>query len=94
MNDKSMLKHFLETMFCVDGVDDYELVKKTLNDSRFPNREGQFRKELVDAIKHQTISIEQFERLTGIDYETQNEISNFLVENIWKPLYDDEPIKA
>ncbi len=92
MKEQSFLKNRLETTFCVDGLVNWEMIKQSLRHPDFPNREKEFKKELVDAIKNQTINLKEFEKLTGIDYEMQDEVDEFLINEIWKPLYGDEPI--
>lgn len=94
MKETSILNHFLKTTFSVEGSSDYESVKRVLNHPNFPNREKEFKEELVNAILKQPISTEEFEKLTDIDFETQDEIREYLLTEIWQPLYGDEPVKA
>lgn len=89
-----MLEHFLKTTFSVEGSSDYESVKRTLRHQNFPDREIKFKKDLSEAIKCSKFSIDKFENLTGFDYETQEEVNEFLIKEIWQPLYGDELIVA
>lgn len=94
MKEKSFLKKRLESTFCVDGIVNWDSFKHSLYHPDFPNREYEFRQELANAILNDTISIKEFENLTDIDFETQEEVNEFLKTEIWKPLYGNEPIKA
>jgi hypothetical protein len=46
-----------------------------------------FRKQLADAISINTISPEQYELLTGEDFDTQEELNTWLQE-LWHELFD------
>ncbi len=91
---KDLLNTIIENRFYAGAVYDYENLMKFLLHQDFPNRNSEFKKELLEAIQSSNISIDKFENLTGIDYETQKEVNEFLTNEIWKPLYGDEPIKT
>lgn len=94
MNQSSsqLLEQILETRFYAEAVEDYDSLKKFLRHPNFPNREMEFKQQLVKAILKSTISPERYEKLTGHELETQEEVDEFLRTEIWQPLYGDEPI--
>ncbi len=92
MSEQSFLKRRLESTFCVDGVVNWETFKESLHHPNFPNRESEFKRELADAILSRSLSLKEFEQLTDIDFENQEEVAEFLKTEIWQPLYGDEPI--
>jgi hypothetical protein len=90
---ESNLEHVLKLFFYAEHGLDITDVKEYLDNLDFTERKVIFKYELANAILTQSISINRFEQLTGIDYETQKEVDEFLIEQIWKPLYGDEPVK-
>lgn len=92
MNEQSILERILETRFNVDVATDYESLKKFLRHPSFLDRENEFKQELADAILNNTLSPEKMTDLTDADYETQEEVNDLLIKEIWQPLYGDEPI--
>lgn len=94
MSEKSFLKRRLESTFCVDGIVNWNSLKESLHHPNFPNREKEFKQELATAILSNTISVKEFEELTDIDFETQEEVTEFLKTEIWQPLYGDESIAS
>ena len=90
--DENLLERVLENRFYAGAVYDYEDLSKFIKHSSFPDRAKEFKRELADAISNHTISIQEFEDLTQIDYESQEEVDEFLKTEIWQPLYGDEPI--
>lgn len=90
---QKLLNKIIENRFYAGAVYDYENLAKFLSHADFPDREKEFKKELSDAIQKSKISIKEFENLTGIDYESQKEVDEFLRKEIWQPLFDNEPIK-
>lgn len=91
---KQLLTKIIEDRFYAGAVYDYENLTKFLSHPSFPHREREFKEELSEAICNSKVSINEFEKLTGIDYETQKEVDEFLKTEIWQPLYDDEPVKV
>lgn len=94
MNEPKTLERVLETDFNVDVATDYESLKRFLRHPNFPEREKEFKQQLADAIVNRTLSPKEVTDLTDADYETQEEVNELLIKEIWQPLYDDEPIKS
>jgi hypothetical protein len=92
MNEQSILERILETRFNVDVAADYESLKRFLRHPNFSEREKEFRQELADAILNKTLSPEKVTDLTDADYETQEEVDELLIKEIWQPLYGNEPV--
>lgn len=69
-------------------------MKKFLTHPKFPNRAGEFKQELADAILNHKITPSHYKDLTNHELETQKEVDEFLKTEIWQPLYGDEPIKV
>lgn len=61
--------------------------------SKNPQKAEQFRRQLADAILHDTITPEQYEQLTDEDFDTQEELSKWLA-SIWHKLYGDQPLST
>jgi hypothetical protein len=55
-------------------------------DSR--EREQMFRRQLADAIMRRNIKIEEYEKLTGEDFDTEDGLQRWLAE-VWKRLYGE-----
>lgn len=72
---------------------DLESLERFLRDPNFPDREKTFKTELADSIINHRIDPEEFENLTSIDQDEQEDVDAFLTDEIWKPLYGDEPIR-
>lgn len=88
------LSYILSAYFDVDVVTNYQSMKRFLQHPNFPNRNDGFRKELASAIIYHKITPKIYEDLTNHDLETQEEVNEFLINEIWKPLYGDEPIEG
>lgn len=91
---KSELEKVLFNRFDVDIAPDYESLKNYLNNPNFPERGNIFKRELAETILNDRLSPENYEKLTNHDLETQEEVNEFLISEIWKPLYGDEPIQG
>ena len=52
-----------------------------------PEIAKEFRQQLADAIRKKTISPDQYESLTGEDFDTQEELNSWLQE-LWNELFD------
>lgn len=91
-SNENLLNRILENRFYAGAVYDYDDLLKFLKHPNFPNREGAFKRELSSAILNHKISIQEFEDLTMIDYEAQDEVDEFLKTEVWQPLYGDEPV--
>jgi len=84
---ESTLEYFLSTHFHVGVSTTRESILASLNNSNFPNRAEDFKQQLIDAILNHSISAKELERLTDSDYETQEEVENFLKNYVWKTIY-------
>lgn len=93
MNEESILRSLLETTFSQGVETDWDDLHRFLNDPSFPDRASEFKRELSDAILNHRILPHEFERLTAIDQESQEDVDMFLTDEIWIPLYDDETVK-
>lgn len=92
--NETVLDYVLGLYFHVNhgfGIDD---VKNYLDNPKVSDRSQLFKKELAQAIVNHSIGTKEFERLTADDYETQEEVDEFLKTEIWQPLYGDEPIEV
>ena len=92
MSDEGILKGLLETTFSQGVQTDWDDLRRFLNLPEFSDRARKFKRELADTILNHKISPQEFERLTAIDQDTQEDVDKFLIEEIWKPLYKDEPV--
>lgn len=90
--NETILDNVLSLYFHVNHNFDIDDVKRYLNNTNAPNRRIDFKNELAQSILNQSINPQKFEKLTGDDYETQEEVDEFLKTEIWQPLYGDEPI--
>lgn len=93
-NQESIMEYVLGLFFHVNHGLEINDVKKYLSNTNALHRNQEFKKEIAEAIINEALSPQQFEKLTGEEFETQKELSQFLINDIWKPLYGDEPIKA
>lgn len=91
---ETILEKVLGLYFHVNHGFGVEDVKEYLNNSTMPTRNNKFKYELACAISKHSINPQKFERLTGDDYETQQEVDEFLMREIWQPLYGDEPVRV
>ena len=64
-----------------------------LNHPNFPNRAREFKEELADAILNHQITPQEFQRLTSTDQDSQEDVDQFLIEEIWNELYGNEPVR-
>lgn len=53
--------------------------------------EADFKRHLVDAILNKRFSVEEYERLTDLDFETREEVAADLTQ-LWWLTFGDEPI--
>ena len=70
-----------------------ERLKRELFSPNFPDRATLFRRELAAAILHNTITPAEYERITGEDFDTQDELNQWLRE-IWRSVFGAAPIQA
>ncbi len=90
-----LLTDVFETYFGANYfIEDWERLRDFLNNPTFPDRATNFREQFASSILNETITPSILEKLTDIECETQKEVNNFLINDIWKQLYGDEPIKA
>ena len=93
MSQESPLRTVLETEFSQGVATDWDALDRYLNHPRFPNRARDFKRELADAILNHTLSPKEFECLTVIDKDSQEDVDGFLLEELWMPLFPDEPVR-
>lgn len=89
MTHKTLLKQILSTRFSLGVATDWADLRRFLTSPSFPEREQLFKAELLNAIQGRTITPEDFEELTGIDQDSQDDVTSFLVEEIWEHLYGE-----
>jgi hypothetical protein len=70
-----------------------DALKRELNYAGDPERAALFREQLAHAILHNAITPEQYEELTGEDFDTQEELNRWLHE-LWGDLYGSDPLTA
>lgn len=93
MEKETILEYVLGLYFHVEhglGIDD---AKKYINNPNVSERKSEFKKQLRVAILNNSVTPKLFERITSEELDTQEEVNSFLINEIWKPLYGDEPIK-
>lgn len=90
-----MMERILKSHFDVNAFDEnwVESLQRTLNHPNFPNRAREFKSELASAILDHTISPAQYEKLTGEDFDTPEDLEEWLRE-VWQKLYDGKPVTA
>lgn len=62
-----------------------------LRNPRHPINEEKFVQFLQDAIVSKRISIVEYERLTGLDFESEEEVAEDL-HDLWRMMYGDRPV--
>jgi hypothetical protein len=62
-----------------------------LNDPASKERERLFRTQLAEAILHDTVTPQDYEKLTREDFDTPEDLRRWLKE-VWRDLYGDRPI--
>lgn len=87
-----VLVHMFKTYFNVDCFtkDWVDRVKHALLAT---GRDASFRSALADAINRDTVTPAQYERLTYEDFDTQEDLNQWL-RQVWADLYGDAPIVA
>ena len=68
-----------------------EFIKAELAGRTDPNEANLFRNQLAEAILHKRMTPAQYEKLTGEDFDTPDDLNAWLRE-LWKELYGDEAI--
>ncbi len=92
MEKETVLEYVMGLYFHVNHSLSIEDVKKYLQNPNLLERANEFKKQLASAIVNSSITPQKFERLTAEEFETQEEVNNFLKTEIWQPLYGDEPM--
>jgi hypothetical protein len=93
MSEESNLKRILQTRFTQGVETDWDGIDRFLNHPDFPRRAREFKRELADAILNHRLTPKDFEDLTAIDKERQEDVDAFLRDEIWEQLYEDEPVR-
>jgi hypothetical protein len=91
--ESDLLESALERYCHVEslGTDWQECLKRELSHPRFLHRHKEFRHQLAYAILNKTISPSEYERLTDLELETEEEVVNELTL-LWQHIYGNEPI--
>ena len=100
MNDESSdhispsTREILRAHFDVNsfGANWLKSLKSELSHPQSRAHAAAFRNDLARAITHHTISPALYEELTGEDFDTPDELEDWLRE-IWQNLYGDAPIE-
>jgi hypothetical protein len=66
-------------------------VRQIIRDPSAAVTEAEFKWHLADAILNQRFSVEEYERLTDLDFETREEVAADLME-LWRLVFGDVPI--
>lgn len=87
------LAHLMERQLNVNAFrkDWPELFKAELAGLTDPTAAAAFRNQLAEAILHNRMTPEQYEKLTGEDFDTPEDLNAWLRE-LWKLLYGEQPI--
>lgn len=75
--------------FTSDWID---VLKKELNNPKYPEKLSLFKKEFAEAILTEAITPERYEQITGEDFDTQEDL-NVWLEKIWKNIFGATDIK-
>jgi hypothetical protein len=81
----------LLSLFCNVNATDISGLKRQLLKISGIKREKLFRKQLSDAILHGTITPDAYEKLTGEDFDSQDDLKNWLL-SLWNELYPGERV--
>ena len=84
------ISHFLKT-YCIVEAPDIVKLKKYVQSSIESERTLLFRDQLADAIVNNSITPEQYEKITGEDFDSQEDLNKWLKE-LWNNIFNDEPI--
>lgn len=92
MSGEELLRHVLETRFCAGVHVGWDELVRFLYAPWFPGRAEAFKAALRDAIVHHRLSPAEFEKLTSVDQDTQEDVDRFLTAELWEQLYPGEPL--
>ena len=70
-----------------------ELLTKALTSPLHPINLLEFRGALADAILNEQISVTEYERLTGLDFESEAEVADDL-RLLWGVLFNGDPVTS
>jgi hypothetical protein len=93
MDEESSLRRILKTEFKQGLGPNYDGIRSYLDHPNFPNRGRRFKQELADAILNHKVTPEEFEKLTDVDQDSQEDVDQFLKVELWDPLYPNEPVR-
>jgi hypothetical protein len=93
MSEASTLKRVIETQFTQGVATDFDGLRRFLEHPEFPDRAREFKAELADAILNHRISPKEFEDLTAMDQDSQEDVDDFLTKELWATLYPNEPVR-
>lgn len=83
-----LLAHYLET-YCNVNAPLISDLKMHFQQTRNQERVNLFRNQLANAIKKNALTCEQYEDLTGEDFDSQEDITIWL-RQLWLQLFDEE----
>ena len=86
------LARILETYCNVNAIS-VDRLKINLKSSIKPVIAKSFKEQFSNAILQSSITPEIYEELTGEDFDTQEDLTNWLRE-LWSEIFDDEPIPS
>jgi hypothetical protein len=66
-------------------------VLKTVRNPRGSITESEFKWHLADAILNKLFSVEEYERLTDLDFDTREEVADDLMR-LWRLMFDGEAV--
>jgi hypothetical protein len=87
---ESVLRRYCHVEMSVENWPEY--LREELTALKFPRREKEFRHQLAKAILDKSIDTNQYEKLTDLEVETEEEVVQELME-LWMHLYGNEPVK-
>lgn len=67
------------------------MLLNALRNPRHPLNEDEFVQFLQDAIVNKRMTIAEYERLTALDLETEEEVAEDL-HDLWRMMYGDRPV--
>lgn len=91
---KNELEYVLTNYFYPGASSSSDDIISDLNKPNYPDRANIFKEQLNEAILTCSISPAELERMTGVDFETQEEADDYLRNYVWKTIYiEPAPIK-
>jgi hypothetical protein len=86
------LAHALRTYCNVNALDAIPHLRAFLRRAENEKEAALVRRQLADAILKQTLTPQQYEELTGQDFDSLEELTDWL-RQLWRDLFENEPIR-